>query len=186
MADRSGSTSSTSASADSVVVGRVGRAHGLRGDVGVELFTDEPERRFAIGAEVFLADRRALTVADARWHSGRLLVAFADQVDRTAAEALRGEYLYVPVRGDDTPTGEDEYYDRQLEGLQVVDGAGFGLGAVRAVIHLPGQDLLAVTRPDAPEVLVPFVSAIVSRVDLVAGIVTIDAPPGLFDPDEAE
>lgn len=166
-----------------VVVGRIGRAHGLGGDVGVEVRTDEPERRFAIGA-VLLTDPASvgpLTVANGRVHSGRLLLRFAEVDGRTAAETLRGTMLLVEVDPSELPEDDDEWYDFQLAGLAALRPDGTALGTVTEVVHLPAQDLLAVRTPDEREVLVPFVTAIVSEVDISAGRVVIDPPLGLFE-----
>jgi 16S rRNA processing protein RimM len=170
-----------------VVVGRIGRAHGLGGDVAVEVRTDEPERRMAEGS-VLLTDpvsRGPLTVTSGRVHSGRLLLRFAEVRDRTTAETLRGTLLLVDVDPEEGPDDEDEWYDFQLVGLQAVRTGGDPLGQVSEVLHLPGQDLLAVRTPDGREVLIPFVSAIVPEVDLAGGRIVVDPPPGLVDPDEA-
>lgn len=174
-----------------VVVGRIGRAHGLRGEVAVEVRTDSPDERFEPGSELATsADGSSpLTVADARWHSGRLLVAFDGIDDRTAAEGLRGLLLHAQVNPADRPADPDEYYDRHLVGLRVVGLDGAELGTVTEVLHLPGHDLLAVARPHPgdgvepsdSEVLVPFVSEVVVDVDLTAGFVRVDPPGGLFD-----
>lgn len=164
-----------------VVVGRIGKAHGIRGDVTVEVRTDEPERRFAVGTTLLSTHATPLVVADARDHSGRLLLRFEGVNDRNAAEALRGILLEADIDPTELPTDEDEYYDRQLIGLAAVHVDGSVLGTVSDVIHLPGQDLLAVTSESRGEVLVPFVHEIVTDVDLLEGRVTIDPPGGLFD-----
>ena len=169
-----------------VVVGRIGRAHGIRGSVSVDVRTDDPDLRFATGAvlQTVPAEAGPLTVEDARWHSGRLLVDFAGFADRTAAEALRGVLLEVDVDPDEGTGDPDEFFDHQLVGLTVRLPSGAPVGVVREVVHLPGQELLAITRDgDAGEVLVPFVSELVPQVDLGTGVV-IDPPPGLLDPDE--
>ncbi len=169
---------SSPAPADTVLVGRVGRAHGIRGDVGVEVRTDAPELRFADRA-VLLTARGPLTVRSSVWHSGRLLVRFVGVDDRTAAEALRGLDLSIPAdqRGD---AGDDAWWDEELLGLAVVDPSGAPLGEVSDVVHA-AQVLLAVTTADGREVLVPFVTALVPTVDPGAGRLVVDAPPGLFD-----
>jgi 16S rRNA processing protein RimM len=170
-----------------VVVGRIGRAHGLGGDVGVEVRTDEPERRLAPGVVLSTdpAPRGPLTVTSGRVHSGRLLLRFAEVADRAAAEALRGTLLLVEVDPAEVPEDEDEWYDFQLVGLSAVRPDGAPLGTLTEVLHLPAQDLLAVRTPDGREVLVPFVSAIVLEVDVAGGRIVIDPPPGLVDLDEA-
>ena len=165
-----------------LVVGRVGRPHGVRGDVAVEVRTDEPDRRFDVGAVLFgdRPDPAALTVAAARWHSGRLLVRFEGVDDRTSAEELRGLMLQVEVDPGERPDDPDAYYDHQLIGLAVVDVTGRPLGEVTQVVH-GAQDLLLVTLASGPEALVPFVAAIVPEVDLDAGRVVVDPPAGLLD-----
>jgi 16S rRNA processing protein RimM len=170
-----------------VVVGRIGKAHGIRGEVGVDVRTDFADQRFAVGATLRTEpDRGVLTVAKARPHSGRLLVAFDGIDDRTAAEALRGTLLLVDATSDPALDVEDEWYDHQLEGLAAELADGTRVGVVTEVVHVPGNDLLAVRRDDGREVLVPFVAAIVPVVDLPAGRVVIDPPPGLLDLDAAE
>jgi 16S rRNA processing protein RimM len=164
-----------------VVVGRIGRAQGVRGEVTVEVRTDAPEERFSPGARVFPSGRAGLPdtleVAGHRWQNGRLVLRVVGVSDRTAAEALRGALLEADV--DLADTGPDEFHDLALVGLVVRDIAGTDLGRVSEVLHLPGQDLLAVARADQPELLVPFVKAIVTTVDLASGVVVVDLPEGL-------
>ncbi|MFC8723326.1 ribosome maturation factor RimM [Kitasatospora sp. NPDC057198] len=170
-----------------LVVGRIGRAHGIRGDVSVEVRTDEPELRLGPGA-VLLTDPAAigpLTVETGRVHSGRLLLRFAGVKDRTAAEALRGTMLIAEVDPDETPEDPDEYYDHQLIGLDVVLADGTPVGELTEVLHLPYQDLLTVQRPDGTEVLIPFVEQIVPTIDLDEQRVVIAPPPGLIDSADA-
>ena len=163
-----------------LVVGRLGRAHGVRGDLIVDVRTDEPERRFTDGT-VFETPAGRLTVSATREHSGRLLVSFAEVADRNAAERLRGVELRVEIPADTRPDDPDEYYDHQLVGLRVDDVEGRVVGTVAEVLHLPGQDVLAVRRPDRPEALVPFVAELVPSVDLADGRVVVAAVPGLLD-----
>jgi 16S rRNA processing protein RimM len=166
-----------------LVVGRIGRAHGVTGEVAVAVRTDDPDSRFADGRVLRTdpADRGPLTIAGSRWHSGRLLITFAGVSGRSAAESLAGTALVVDT--DDLPELSDpeEYYDHQLVGLSAVDTAGTALGTVADVIHGPGSDLLAITRTDGGEALVPFVRAIVPTVDITAGQVVIDPPTGLLE-----
>ena len=168
-----------------VVVGRIGRPHGIRGEVTVEVRTDLPERRFAPGSVLVTEPERAgpLTVAAARWHSGRLLLSVAGVADRNGAEALRGVVLSAEVPDDEVSDDPEEYFDHQLRGLTAYAVDGVALGTVDDVVHLPGQDLLAVTRPGRRELLVPFVAEFVPDLDLDAGRITIDPPPGLLDLD---
>ena len=167
-----------------VVVGRVSRAHGIRGELTVQVRTDEPERRFAPGSSLF-ADGRRLEVAGSRRHSGKLLVRFVGVDDRTAAEALHGQVLEAEVDPADAPDAEDEFYDHQLIGLSARRASGEQVGTVRAVTHLPAQDLLTLD-VGGREVLVPFVEELVPEVDLETGTVIIADLPGLLDPDGAE
>jgi 16S rRNA processing protein RimM len=172
-----------------VIVGRVGRPHGIRGEVVIGVRTDEPDLRFAVGAAVdagpsadgdILPGRAALRIGSARWHSGQLLVGFEGITDRTAAGELTGSWLSVdssqlPATGD-----PDEFRDHELIGLSVRTAGGEAVGVVDDVLH-PGQDLLVVRRPGGEESLVPFVKAIVPEVDVAAGVLVIDPPPGLLD-----
>jgi 16S rRNA processing protein RimM len=171
-----------------VVVGRIGRPHGIRGEVSVDVRTDEPERRLAPGATVRTDPAAAgpLTIATGRVHSGRLLLSFESHRDRGAAERLRGVLLVADVDPAERPEDPDEFYDHQLVGLAVRSVAGDSVGTLAEVLHLPGQDVLAVTRPDGTEVLVPFVREIVPEVDLDAGAVVVDPPPGLLSPVEED
>lgn len=170
-----------------VTVGRIGRAHGIRGEVSVEVRTDSPDLRFVAGAQLTTEPDRAgpLTIQQTRWHSGRLLVRFDGIADRSGAEALRGVLVLTDVDADERPTDPDEYFDHQLLGLRAVTAHGDDIGEVTDVLHLPDQDLLVIGRGGA-EVLVPFVTAIVPEVDLSAGRVVIDPPRGLLDPTEAD
>jgi 16S rRNA processing protein RimM len=172
-----------------VVVGRIGKPHGIRGEVTVEVRTDEPERRFADGATLSVAPPggsafavSTLTVESTRWHQSTLLVAFAEIADRNAAEAARGVVLSVEVPVDETPDDPDEFYDHQLVGLSAVDTGGAELGEVTGLVHGGAQDLLVVATPDGREALVPFVAALVPEVDLAGGRVVIDDRPGLVTP----
>ena len=172
-----------------VVVGRIGKPHGIRGEVTLDVRTDEPDRRFAPGTTLRAeapagADRRpaSLTVAGARWHQSTLLVTFEELADRNAAEAVRGTVLHATLGPDDMPEDPDEYYDHQLVGLDVVDLDGTHLGQVKALVHGSAQDLLTVRTPDGRDTLVPFVSALVPEVDLDAGRIVVADRPGLVTP----
>lgn len=163
-----------------VVVGVIGKPHGLRGEVGIDLRTDEPERRFAVGQTVRSEGGiRIFTVSSARDHSGRLLVTFDELPDRTAVEGVRGTRLVVDVVTDETPVDDGEYYDRQLVGLRVLDAAGADVGEVVAVIHLPSQDALEV-QTDTGLRLIPFVLDLVPEVDLLRGRLQLADVPGLL------
>jgi 16S rRNA processing protein RimM len=176
-----------------VVVGRIGRPHGVKGEVSVEVRTDEPDRRFADGTVLGTRTPRgvaphgpdrpaALTVQRTRWHQSRLLVTFAELADRTAAEAVRGLTLVTDVDATEVPDDPEEFYDHQLVGLAVVTTEGKPVGEVTEVLHSAGQDLLAVRGLDGGEVLVPFVSALVPVVDVRGGRVEVADRPGLLSP----
>ncbi|WP_410536200.1 ribosome maturation factor RimM [Streptomyces sp. KL2] len=170
-----------------LVVARIGRAHGIKGEVTVEVRTDEPEVRLAPGAVLATdpASAGPLTIESGRVHSGRLLLRFAGVGDRTAAEALRNTLLIAEVDPEETPEDPDEYYDHQLIDLDVVTRDGTPVGRIEEIAHLPHQDLLVVRRADGGEVLVPFVGEIVPEIDLEGQRAVIDPPPGLID-DRAE
>jgi len=171
-----------------VVVGRIGKPHGIRGEVTVDVRTDEPERRFAPGT-VLRAEPprgsesrlRALRVERFRWHQQVLLVTFAELGDRNAAEAARGSVLHADIPLDATPEDPDEFYDHQLVGLAVCDLDGTHLGEVTGLTH-GAQDLLMVRTPDGRDTLVPFVKALVPEVDLAARRVVVADRPGLVTP----
>ncbi|MFC4105106.1 ribosome maturation factor RimM [Micromonospora zhanjiangensis] len=181
-----------------LIIGRIGKPHGIRGEVTVEVRTDEPDLRFAVGsvlrtdptaasapADPALGDPvrapEQLTVESVRWHSGRLLVAFEGVYDRDHAEALRGTLLQVDSADVAEPTDPDEFNDHQLVGLRVVTPAGEPLGEVARIDHAPASDLLVLRRPEGRTALIPFVKAIVPEVDLAAGRVVVDPPAGLLD-----
>jgi 16S rRNA processing protein RimM len=172
-----------------VVVGRIGKAHGLRGEVTIDVRTDEPDRRFAAGAVLraepprgSASTLRTLTVVSTRWHSSRLLARFAELEDRTAAESARGIMLHAEVPADETPEDPDEFYDHQLAGLAAHDVDGTPLGTVAGLFHGGAQDLLRIATPEGREALVPFVKALVPEVDLAGGRIVIADRPGLVAP----
>lgn len=192
-----------------LVVGRIARPHGVRGEVSVEVRTDEPERRFAVGSVLATdpAGTGPLTVASARWHTGRLLVGFAGITDRNQAEDLRGIWLTLDSAQAGPSDDPDEFHDHELIGLTVVTVSGEPVGQVTDVRHF-GQDLLVIEpagqdraepppagpagrirpgQPGQPDgLLVPFVAAIVPEVDVAAGRLVIDPPPGLLELGTAE
>lgn len=169
-----------------VVVGRIGKPHGIRGEVTVEVRTDEPERRYADGTVLTGRDPRGgsreLTVVSTRLHQGTLLVVFAELDDRTAAEAARGTMLHTLIDPADVPEDPDEFYDHQLVGLSVEDLDGRVIGEITAIAHGAAQDLLTVRTPDGRNTLVPFVSALVPEVDLPGRRVVVADRPGLVTP----
>jgi 16S rRNA processing protein RimM len=168
-------------------VGRLTKAHGLKGGLKLELFTDDPDRRFAPGATLSLQVPddspwfgKSVDVEELRWYNGHPVVFLKGIADRAAAETLIRAILWIDhVDGEET--GEpDAWYDHQLVGLTVLRD-GVSVGTVARVDHMPAQDLLAIDTPDRGEVLVPFVSAIVPAVDIEAGTVTVTPPTGLFE-----
>ena len=169
---------------DLLVVGRIGRPQGIRGEVTVQVRTDDPDARFAVGS-VLLTDppgRGPLTVTSARNQNGRLILGFEGVADRNAAELLRETLLQVDAATLPPPEDEDEFHDHVLRGMAVrlVDGAP--LGEVADVLHLPHGDVLVVRRSDnGAEVLVPFVRAMVPEVDVAARVLLLDPPQGLLD-----
>lgn len=165
-----------------VAVGRVGKAHGIRGDAFVEPWTDAPEERFSPGVRLSTepAERGPLTVESARQHSGKLVVHFAGVDDRNAIEALRGTVLLVPASARPPIEDPDEFYDTDLIGLNVRTVAGQELGPVTDVLHSPAGSLLAIDVAGR-EVLVPFRTEFVPTVDLAAGIAEVDPPDGLLE-----
>ncbi|MGW0908107.1 ribosome maturation factor RimM [Streptomyces sp. NPDC002853] len=170
-----------------LVVARIGRAHGIKGEVTVEVRTDEPELRLGPGAVLATdpASTGPLTIETGRVHSGRLLLRFEGVRDRTGAEALRNTLLIAEVDPEELPEDEDEYYDHQLMDLDIVTKEGLEVGRITEISHLPSQDLFIVERPDGSEVMIPFVESIVTEIDLEEQRAIIDPPPGLID-DRAE
>ncbi|MFJ3905864.1 ribosome maturation factor RimM [Streptomyces sp. NPDC090025] len=170
-----------------LVVARIGRAHGIKGEVSVEVRTDEPELRLGPGAVLHTdpATVGPLTIEAGRVHSGRLMLRFAGVTDRTGAEALRNTLLIADVDPEELPEEEDEYYDHQLVDLDVVLADGTEIGVISEISHLPSQDLFIVERPDGSELMIPFVSQIVTEIDLENQRAVIDPPPGLIDDAQA-
>jgi len=164
-----------------VVVGVIERPHGLRGEVAIELRTDEPDRRFAAGQRLRQeGSRRVFTVVSSRDHAGRWLVRFRELTDRTIAESVRGVLLVADVATDERPSGAEEFYDRQLIGLLVHTAQGAEAGRVISVLHLPEQDLLEIHTPQGSR-LVPFVEPLVPLVDLEHGWLQVADVAGLLN-----
>ncbi|MEW1954169.1 ribosome maturation factor RimM [Terrabacter sp. NPDC080008] len=166
-----------------VVLARIGKPHGLRGEVTVQLHTDDPEERFAVGtvvateAEPGSGVPTALTVASTRVHRGIWLLTFEEIPDRTGAESLRGTRLVLP---EAAPTAEEEaFYEEDLVGLEVRDTSGERLGTISGLEIGPAQDRLVVRLEDGVTAYVPFVKRIVPTV--AEDHVVVDPPPGLFD-----
>jgi 16S rRNA processing protein RimM len=177
-------------------VGRLVKAHGLKGALKLELYTDDPDRRFTPGATFTLQvpttspwHGKTLELNELRWYNTHAVAFFKDVSDRTTAESLVKAILWVEQDAAELPVEEDAWYDHQLVGLAVIRD-GVRVGTVSRIDHLPAQDLLTV-KTDGGDVLVPFVKAIVPSVDIKAGTMTVTPPAGLFeqlpdDPDDAD
>ncbi|CAN3128295.1 ribosome maturation factor RimM [Mycobacterium sp. smrl_JER01] len=169
-----------------LVVGRVVKAHGVTGEVAVEIRTDDPEGRFVPGA--VLRGRpsrggaeRGYVVESVRAHGDRVLLRLQGVGDRDAADALRGTLFLVDSTDLPPIADPDEFYDHQLEGMAVTTDTGDAVGTVTEVLHTAAGELLAVRAPEGAEVLVPFVSAIVVSVSLADNVIVIDPPEGLLE-----
>jgi 16S rRNA processing protein RimM len=165
-----------------VIVGRIGKPHGIRGEVSLELRTDEPEVRFAPGSSVFSQTdpSKKFTVVTTRWHAGRLLVTFKELADRNAAEAARNTILQAEVDPAELPVEADEFYDRQLIGL-VVELNNAAIGEIADILHLPSQDVLQIALDAGGELLLPFVEQFVPEINFAQGFITITPPAGLME-----
>lgn len=174
-------------SAERLRVARIGKPHGIRGEVTAQLFTDEPEQRLARGAVVIriagddTVDRgtTALTVTRQRWNKSIALLSFSEITDRDSAEALRGSILYVDVPVEQE-SDEDGWYSHELAGSACVDTQGQTLGTLKELITGTAQDLLVVTTISGEDVMVPFVEELVPEVDVENQRIVLDPPPGLF------
>ncbi len=158
------------------VVARLGRAHGLGGDVTAEVLTDVPQQRFGVGQVLRTDAGAALTLAAAREHSGTWLLRFVGHESRVAAEGLRGVKLLLDIAASDEP---DAWYADELVGLAAVTPTGAPLGIVTGLETAGAQDLLLV-KAGTETIMVPFVTALVPVVDLPGQRVVIDPPDGLF------
>jgi 16S rRNA processing protein RimM len=161
-----------------LVVGRLGRPHGIHGEISVEVRTDEPEIRFAKGSKLSV-------VLSSRWHQEKMLVKFEEITDRDLANEIKGKTLTIKIDPNSIETKKDQYYEFQLAGLKVIDKNDKTLGQIKEVITNLAQDLLVVETVDKREVLVPFVKQIVTNVDLNKKQVIMDPPTGLFDEENA-
>lgn len=166
--------------AESVVVGIVGRPHGVRGEVSIDIRTDEPTARFVVGRSLALDKGGQIKIKAIRWDRGRLLVKFEDCPTRDEAEALRGRLLSAEVDPNERPKDPEEYFDRQLVGLQVRNHLGETVGEVAAVLHHTAQELLEVAMTDQTR-LVPFVKALVPVISLDDGYLQLADVPGLLE-----
>ena len=155
-------------------VGRIGRAHGILGEATIEVRTDEPQNRFAIGAQL-ITDHGNLVVTSARVHNGILLLGFEGITDRNAVEKLRNTLLYAEVDIDQPSENEDDYHIQQLIGLTAVLEDGSNYGTVADVLNLPAQDCLVINT-ETGEVLIPFVRQLVPTVDLDRKLIVVNPP----------
>lgn len=167
-------------------VGRLTKAHGLKGAIKLELFTDDPARRFVPGAVFTLQvptgspwHGKTLTLTELRWYNGHPVGFFEGVADRSQAETLVKAILWIEQDSAEASLEEDAWYDHQLVGL-AVHRDGERVGTVARVDHFPAQDLLIIATATG-EVMVPFVKAIVPAVDIQTGIVTVTPPAGLFE-----
>ena len=167
-------------------VGRLLKAHGLKGAIKLELYTDDPALRFVPGSVYTLQvpDEspwvgKTVTLKELKWYNDQAVVFLEGIDDRDAAESLVKAILWIDEDQDSRPIEEDAWYDYQLIGLTVRRN-GHAVGAISRVDHFPAQDLLIIDTGDS-EVLVPFVKAIVTGVDIEAGTMDIDPPIGLFE-----
>ncbi|MFI6319575.1 ribosome maturation factor RimM [Nonomuraea sp. NPDC050556] len=158
-----------------LVVGRIGRPHGVRGDVTVEVRTDDPDLRFAPGTSIATSTGGSLEIESKRWHQGTLLLRFVGVTSREDAEELRNTMMVIDSSAVEPLDDPDEFHDHQLIGLQVFTVGGDFVGEVTDVLH-HGQDLLVV----GSDVYIPFVKALVPEVDLDGGRLVVDPPEGLL------
>lgn len=170
-----------------VVVGRLGRPHGVHGEISVEIRTDDPENRFAIGAKITVKEtNQLLTVTATRWHLSRLLIKFEEIQDRTQVDKVRGKLLVLNINPQESLTNENEFYEFQLIDLDVFDQNNEKLGVVKEVLPGSAQAIIVVKTPDNREVMVPFVNQLVPVVDIKNKKIMMNPPQGLFDEENAE
>ncbi|MEV4988644.1 ribosome maturation factor RimM [Pseudarthrobacter sp. LMD1-1-1.1] len=162
-------------------VARIGKPHGIRGEVTVQVLTDAPEDRFVPGTEFVVQPASAgpLTVSSARWNKDILLLGFEEVADRNRAETLRGAKLFIETEELDEDDDEG-WYEHELVGLEARVGSQV-VGKVTALNTMPVQDLLVVTTPGGDEILIPFVEQIVPEVNIEEGFILLTPPDGLFD-----
>jgi 16S rRNA processing protein RimM len=161
-----------------LVVGRIGRAHGVLGEATVQVQTDDPDVRFKVGAKLSLDNGKDLTIRSARWHNQILLLAFDGIIDRNQIEELRDQMISAEV--DITSLSPGEYHYQQLLGCQVFLQSDELIGEVDEIVKLPGQDLLSVAR-NGKKVLIPMVKKIIISIDVSAKKIVVDPPEGLLD-----
>ncbi|WP_314325393.1 ribosome maturation factor RimM [Paenarthrobacter ilicis] len=163
-------------------VARIGKPHGIRGEVTVQVLTDAPAERFVAGTEFVVepASSGPLTIRSARWNKDILLLGFEEVADRNAAEAVRGAKLFIETEELDDEDDDEGWYEHELVGLEARVGTQV-VGKVTALTTLPVQDLLTVTSTDGKEILIPFVDEIVPEVNIEDGYILVTPPEGLFE-----
>ncbi|MBJ7506016.1 MAG: ribosome maturation factor RimM [Candidatus Nanopelagicus sp.] len=161
-----------------LVVGRIGRAHGVLGEATVQVQTDDPDVRFKVGAKLSLDNGKDLTIRSARWHNQILLLAFDGIIDRNQIEELRDQMISAEV--DITSLSPGEYHYQQLLGCQVFLQSDELIGEVDEIVKLPGQDLLSVAK-NGKKVLIPMVKKIIISIDVSTKKIVVDPPEGLLD-----
>ena len=161
-----------------LVVGRIGRAHGVLGEATVQVQTDDPDVRFKVGAKLSLDNGKDLTIRSARWHNQILLLAFDGIIDRNQIEELRDQMISAEV--DITSLSPGEYHYQQLLGCEVFLQSNELIGEVDEIVKLPGQDLLSVAR-NGKKVLIPMVKKIIISIDVSTKKIVVDPPEGLLD-----
>ena len=161
-----------------LVVGRIGRAHGVLGEATIEVQTDDPDIRFQVGNKLTLDNGRQLTIRSSRWHNQILLLAFDGVADRNQIEELRDQLISSDVDLGSLAPGE--YHFQQLIGCEVFQQNGELIGAVDEIVKLPGQDLLSVSRAGG-QVLIPMVKQIIIEIDVLAKKIVVNPPEGLLD-----
>ena len=161
-----------------LVVGRIGRAHGVLGEATIEVRTDDPDLRFIVGNKLTLDNGKQLSIKSSRWHNQVLLLAFDGINDRNQIEELRDQLISAEV--DTNNMAKGEYHFQQLIGSEVFLKSGGLVGVVDEIVKLPGQDLLSVNK-DGKEVLIPMVKQIIVSIDIKTKKIVVDPPEGLFN-----
>lgn len=161
-----------------LVVGRIGRAHGVLGEATIEVQTDEPDSRFQVGSTLKLDDGSDLKIKSSRWHNQTLLLAFDGVNDRNKVEELRNQMIYAQV--DISSYASGEYHYQQLIGCEVFLESGELIGLVDEITKLPGQDLLSIDAKGR-QILIPMVKAFMVSIDVVAKKIIVNPPEGLLD-----
>ena len=161
-----------------LVVGRIGRAHGVLGEATIDVQTDDPDLRFKVGSKLTLDSGQELTIKSSRWHNQILLLGFEGVNDRNQIEALRDQLISSQV--DPSALAPGEYHYQQLIGCQVYLQNNELVGQVSEVVKLPGQDLLSVDK-NGSQVLIPMVKQIIISIDVLEKKIVVNPPEGLLD-----